>query len=163
MRFLILISCLSTVKSVPQAIIKTTPSDLASLYPNTNDANHVNPNNLPLESSDLDDSLLIATVGDEQKNTIVNKFDKKNQVEIDTTNNLVSQSQTNHKSIKCYGKYIKQLCCWGPASLDASSHAAVCIVAREDEMKFKTVSNCGQCKFPPSLTPPALSNPFQAQ
>lgn len=146
MRFLILISCLSTVKSFPQAIIKANPSNLASSYPNTVDADHSNPINLPLESSDLDGSTLIATIGDD---TIVNNVDKSNQIQADTTNHIVSQLQTNRKPIKCYGKYIKQLCCWGPLSPDTLSHAAVCIVAWEADIKFKTVSNCGQCNFPP--------------
>lgn len=138
--FLGFIISLSTVYSYPQSIIESpdiSSPDIVSLNPTSSNAKTSDLDTLPPDLPNISDSIIIADLVDDLSTGVVKPIDRASSKMADYLEHL------QRRPIKCYGKYIKQLCCWGEADFGQmgvdSAHAV-------GQLQYKSIGNCGPCR-----------------
>lgn len=138
--FLGFIISLSTVYSYPQSTVEfseTSSSDIVSLNPTSSNTRSSDLDTLLPDPPNLSDPVIMADLVDDLSNGVVKPIDRASSRMADYLEHL------QRRPIKCYGKYIKQLCCWGEADFGQmgvdSAHA-------EGQLQYKSIGNCGPCR-----------------
>lgn len=138
--FLGFIISLSTVNSYPQSTVESpdiSSSDIVSLNPISSNTRSSDLDTLLPDLPNLSDPIIIADVADDLSNGIARPIDRASSKMVDYLEHL------QRRPIKCYGKYIKQLCCWGEAVF---GQMGVDPAHAEGQLQYKSIANCGPCR-----------------
>lgn len=138
--FISFVISISTVKSYPQSTVESLgigSPDIVPLNPTSSDIGISDLATSPPGPPDPSDSIIIADMASDIRNSIERPLDSATHKLFDTL------EQLERRPIRCYGKYIKQLCCWGETRYgqfipDPSQ--------TEELFEYKSIGNCGPCR-----------------